>query len=87
MAEVVVTKAQLEGNHACDAYLTSPEWNGEQLTYADWDATVARLRSSRKGMRYLQWLVDHKVVPLTRDEFDVLRAAERQEYLERIGSL
>lgn len=87
MAEVIITKAQLEAIPACKAYLASPEWNGEALVYSDWDATAARLQETRIGMRYLNWLVDNKLVPMSREEYDVVRAAERQRHVERIRSL
>ena len=73
--QVIITKAQLEANRACKAYLTSPEWNGEALVYSDWDATVKRLLTTRSGTVYLDYLVAHGLVPMTKDEFVALKKA------------
>jgi hypothetical protein len=72
---VVVTKAQLSGN--CGAHLNSPEWDAEQeaLVYQNWDATVTRLLSSRRGTVHLEWLVVRSLVPMTVDQFLEARKA------------
>lgn len=69
--QVVIPKSSLEKHGACPAYLDSPEWDvGQQaLVYADWHATADRLMSTRKGASHLGWLVDHKLVPMTMEEF------------------
>lgn len=77
--QVVITKAQLEAVPACQAYLKSPEWNGEALVYADWNATVKRLLSSGYGITYLGFLVKNKLVPLTVNEFRALRSQTPKE--------
>lgn len=69
--QVIVTGAQLRSHKACDAYFKSPEWDSEQdaLIYSDWSNTVERLLSSRTGTVYLDWLITHELVPMTRSEF------------------
>lgn len=71
MAVVVITKLNLEKNRACSAYLRSPEWDQKQqaLVYSDWSATVQRLLSTPQGITYLSFLVSHKLVPMTMEEF------------------
>jgi len=71
MAQVVITKNQLDGSHACPVYLDSPEWDEgrKALVFADWDVAVARMLSSRPGTTYLSFLVAKKLVPMTMDEF------------------
>jgi hypothetical protein len=82
--KVVVTKAQLDGSdrppgvgalRACRVYLKSPEWDSGQqaLVYADWEETSKRLLSSHAGTGYLDWLVTHQLVPMTREEFVAAR--------------
>ena len=73
--QVTITKSQLEANRACKVYLTSPEWNGEALVYADWDATVSRLLATREGMSHLDFLVVRALVPMTVEEFIALKKA------------
>jgi hypothetical protein len=75
--EVIVTKEQLR--ETCGVHTSSPEWNAEReaLVYPDWDATVARLLSTRKGTAYLDALVARGIVPMTRDEFIEARKSRR----------
>lgn len=77
--QVVISKNQLEAVKACPVYLDSPEWDQEQnaLVYADWEASAARLLSTRSGTSYLQFLVSRELVPMTAEEFEVARAARR----------
>ena len=75
MVSVTITQAELKANNACSAYLKSPEWNGEALVYSNWDATAQRLLSTRSGITYLDWLIAHKLVPMTLAEFTAARAA------------
>jgi len=79
--QVVITKAQLDEQRACSAYLKSPEWDAGQqaLVYSDWDATVARLLSSRIGTVFLDFLVVHGLVPMTVTEFIDARARARSQ--------
>lgn len=65
---VVIPLSALQANHACDAYLRSPEWDSgaQALVYPDWDATVARhLAMGPEGITHLDWLIAHKLVPMT----------------------
>lgn len=68
MNTVTITEDQLKSAKACDAYLTSPEWDEKKraLVYKDFDATVKRLNSSPFGQRYLGFLISKKLVPLTK---------------------
>ena len=72
---VVITKSQLEEVRACSDFLRSPEWNGKELVYENWEQTVDRLFSTRLGVAQLNWLVDRKLVPMTMDEFNAQRQA------------
>jgi hypothetical protein len=67
--QVVIPKEKLEALKACDAYIKSPEWNGEALVYSDWDATVRRLMSTGPGITFLGYLVKNELVPMTKEEF------------------
>jgi len=71
--QVTIPKSRLEEEHACKDYFDSPEWNGEALVYADWDQTVARLMTTRQGVLHLSWLVSHKLVPMSIEEFAAIR--------------
>jgi hypothetical protein len=74
--QVVIPKAKLEEASPCrDYFLDSPDWNGEALVYANWEETVRRLLSTRKGTVQLNWLVDNGLVPMTSEEFVAARAA------------
>ncbi len=77
--QVIITEGQLKASHACPVYADSPEWDREQsaLVYPDWEASVARLLSTRAGRGYLQFLVSRGLVPMTKEEFDVALAARR----------
>jgi len=78
--QVVITKAQLEAAHACKDYFDSPEWNGEALVYADWEKTVERLLSTRRGTVQLSFLVANRLVPMTPEELTgAKRAAHMRE--------
>jgi hypothetical protein len=79
--QVVIPKSKLEAEKACADYFDSPEWNGEALVYADWGQTVERLLSTRRGVLQLSWLVSHKLVPMTLEEFAAARKARPE--LER----
>lgn len=88
MAEVVIGRATLKRHRACaDAY-TSPEFDKERdaLVYADFDKSVERLLAKpankdakgkiigRPGLDQLEWFVNHGLVPMTREQFDALKA-------------
>jgi len=75
----IITKAQLDEHHACDAYLRSPEWDPAQqaLVFTDWPKSVAWRLSTRTGTHNLDWLVAHKLVPMTKEEFIAARSAAR----------
>jgi hypothetical protein len=77
--QVVITKDQLEKVHACTRYLNSPEWDAGQqaLVYSDWEATIARLLSSRRGTMYLEFFVVHELVPMTKSQFLEAKKAVR----------
>lgn len=71
MSQVVISKEQLIAARACtkDSYFDSPEWNGEALVYADWEASRERLLSTSRGTSQLSFLVAKGLVPMTREEF------------------
>lgn len=77
--QVVITIARLKGSNACSVYLDSPEWDNEQqaLVYTDWEASVARLLSTRAGTAHLSFLVSRELVPMTREEFKTVLTARR----------
>lgn len=77
--QVVITREKLVASNACDVYLKSPEWDAEQgaLVYSNWDASVARLLSTRRGIKFLGFLVESKLVPMTTSEFNARRAEGR----------
>jgi hypothetical protein len=68
---VRIDKAVLKRHRACTAAYTSVEWDEAQqaLIYNDWEASIARLLSSPEGVKQLEWLVAHKLVPMTEAEF------------------
>lgn len=76
MARIVIDKATLKRHRACrDAY-TSPEWDEklQALVFADWDKTVARLLAKGpKGLEQLEWWVNHKLVPMTAEQFAAIK--------------
>ncbi len=80
--QVVVTKDQLVRNRACSAYMRSPEWDAEAqaLVYTNWSKTVKRLLSTRKGISFLDWLVIHKLVPMTAEDLARARANQENEH-------
>ncbi len=73
---VAIDKATLKRNRACRAAYTSPEWNESEqaLVYSDWAQTIKRLLSSPGGTDQLEWLVTHKLVPMTAEEFAEIKA-------------
>jgi hypothetical protein len=72
---VVLDKATLKRHRACRAAYSSPEWDAklQVLVYEDWDATVERLLSKPEGLEQIEWFVNHKLVPMTSDEFAALK--------------
>jgi hypothetical protein len=66
--KVVITEDQLRAAKACDAYLKSPEWDSDRraLVYADIDQTIQRLSAHVSGRVHLHFLVDKKLIPLTK---------------------
>jgi hypothetical protein len=82
---VVIDKATLKRHRACngswdpDGAIISPEWDAEQqaLVYEDWSATAKRLLSSPAGTIQLEWLVAHKLVPMTVTEFKKARGGSK----------
>lgn len=75
---VAIEKATLKRHRACRAAYTSPEWDvaSETLVYSDWEQSVQRLLSGGdEGKRQLEWLVNHELVPMTKDEFVAARSA------------
>jgi hypothetical protein len=75
---VVIPKAELKRHRACNAAYTSPEWDVKEqaLVYSDFWLTTVRLLSTTEGTEQLEWLVNHKLVPMTKEEF-VAKKAER----------
>lgn len=69
---VEIDKATLKRHRACGAAYISPEWDAERevLVYANWPDTVQRLLASDEGVDQLEWLVRHKLVPMTESEFN-----------------
>ena len=78
---VVITKEQLDKHTPCSEapYLNSPEWDPEQqaLVYVDWNQTVQRMLENRKSADYLQWLITHKLVPMTTTEMFIEKIRTR----------
>ena len=73
---VVITKSTLEQHRACLAAYISPEWDEKEqaLIYSDWDKTVERhIAKGVEGLGWLEWLVRHKLVPMTQEQFDALK--------------
>jgi hypothetical protein len=78
MARVIIDRLTLKRNHACLAAYASPEWDEklQALVYSDWDKTVARhVAMGPQGFDRLEWLVRHKLVPMTKEQFDALKEA------------
>ena len=74
--KVVIDNATLRHHRSCRAVYTSPEWDAklQALVYPDWDKTVARhVAMGKDGFDRLEWLVNHKLVPMTKEQFDALK--------------
>jgi hypothetical protein len=74
---VVITRATLKQHRACsDAYI-SPEWDEKEdaIVFQDWNKTVERLlaKPNGVGLDQLDWYTAHKLVPMTRSEFEALK--------------
>ena len=72
---VVIDNATLRHHRSCRGAYTSPEWSEKEqaLIYADWDKTVTRLLKKPGGIDQIEWFVNHKLVPMTKDQFDALK--------------
>lgn len=82
MAEVVITKDQLEAGSPCQPFhLKSPEWDEERqaLVYKNWAATAKRLASTKEGLAQLGWLVGRNLVPMTRLELRAVRKEAKKK--------
>lgn len=73
---VVIDKATLKRHRSCDATV-SPSWDPEQqaLVYEDWSAAAENFLATADGIFRLQWLVAHKLVPMTEKEFAEAKSA------------
>jgi len=74
--KVVIPIATFKRLRACGAAYNSPEYDAEQdaVVFSDWDKTVERLLAKgRQGLNEIDWCVAHKLVPMTREEFVVLK--------------
>ncbi|MGH3303684.1 MAG: hypothetical protein ACRDOK_18795 [Streptosporangiaceae bacterium] len=78
--QVIIPKSSLVKYHACAAAYSSPEWSDakEALVYPDWSASVERMMSTPMGRSHLDWLIVHKLVPMTAAEFFEVRKIRRQ---------
>jgi len=74
--EVVIEKATLKRHRACTAAYTSPEWDEKRqaLVYT-WPTSAHRLLATIEGTDQLEWLVRHKLVPMTPEEFETAKSA------------
>jgi hypothetical protein len=75
---VVIDNATLRRHRSCRAVYTSPEWDVglQSLVYSDWDKTVERhIAMGQDGLDRLEWLVNHKLVPMTADELNSIKKA------------
>ncbi len=74
---VIIDNATLRRHRSCRAAYSSPEWDAKSqtLVYEDWDATVERLLKNPEGLETIEWFVNHKLVPMTSDEFAALKKA------------
>lgn len=83
---VVIDKATLKRHRACPDAYTSPEWSEqEQALVYEWPATIDRLlakpakaNGTNSGLDQLEWLVRHKLVPMSAEEFEALKAAREE---------
>ena len=73
--KVVIDKDTLKRHRACRAAYSSPEWDEEKqaLIYSDWNATISRLLARPGGLDMIEWFVNHKLVPMTEAEFEMLK--------------
>ena len=73
---VVIDNETLRRHRSCRAVYASPEWDAklQALVYSDWDKTVERhIKMGAPGFDRLEWLVNHKLVPMTKEQFDALK--------------
>jgi hypothetical protein len=69
MKVTIIPKSEFERLGACRAYLDSPKWRKDSETLLIDDEAMEIMLSTREGVTHLNWLVTHKLVPMTLDEF------------------
>jgi len=76
---VVISNETLRWHRSCKAVYTSPFWDAKEnaLVFPDWDDAVKNyfVPMGHEGFFRLEWHVNHGLVPMTKDEFDALKAA------------
>jgi hypothetical protein len=74
---VVISEATLKRHRACRGRYDSPYWSEEEksLVYENWDEAVAHFLSTKDGTERLEWLVNHELVPMTKDQFSAVSGA------------
>lgn len=76
---VVIPNETLRRNRSCSTVYTSPYWDAAEnaLVFPDWDDAIANyfVPMGHEGFFRLEWHVRHKLVPMTMDEFEALKAA------------
>lgn len=81
--QVIITNETLRRHRSCKAPYAAdcPWWDEKQgaLVYEDWNQSVIDhyLKVREGGPEMLEWLVRHKLVPMTIDEFNAAIAAAR----------
>ena len=77
---VVIPESALKRARTCGAHLNAdcPWWDAAEhaLVYPNWDEAVEHYLTARdKGVAMLEWLVRHKLVPMTPAELAEKRGA------------
>jgi hypothetical protein len=70
MKVTIIPKSEFERLGACRAYLDSPKWDKSNETLRIDDEALEIMLSTREGVTHLNWLVTHKLVPMTLNEFN-----------------